>query len=239
MTMGNPEHVVLVTGASRGIGAATARAFAGLPRTALALVSRDRSALDASAVDCRAAGAAADVFVCDLTDETEVRRMALAVTERFGLPTVVVNNAGLFAPGGVADTDPAAFREQVDANLFTAFVVTHSLLPAMLERGSGHFLFMGSVASIRGYARGAAYCAAKHGLLGLARALREETRDRGLRVTTLLAGATWTDSWVGADLPEERFMPAEDIAAAARDAVLMSDRTVVEEILIRPQLGDV
>lgn len=237
--MPGPEHVVLVTGASRGIGAATARAFASLPRTALALVSRDRAGLEATAADCRSAGAAADVFPCDLIDENAVATAMDAVRDRFGLPSVVVNNAGMFEPGGVADTDPKSFRTQVETNLFTSFHVTHALLPAMLDRGSGHVFFMGSVASIRGYSRGAAYCAAKHGLLGLARALREETRDRGIRVTTLLAGATYTDSWAGVDLPEDRFMPADDIGAAVRDAYVMSDRTVVEEILLRPQLGDV
>ncbi len=231
--------MILVTGASRGIGAATARAFATLPRTALALLSRDKAGLERTAADCRSAGAAADVFPCDLTDWSAVTSTVAAVRERFGLPTVVVNNAGVFAPGGVSETSPEHFRDQVGANLFTAYHVTHALLPAMIERGSGHFFFMGSVASLKGYPRGAAYCAAKHGLLGLARALREETRDRGLRVTTLLAGATWTDSWAGVDLPETRFMPAEDVGAAARDAYLMSDRTVIEEILLRPQQGDV
>jgi len=234
-----PGHVVVVSGASRGIGRATALEFAGRPGTVLALSSRDAEALERVAAECRARGAEAGVFPCDLADEAAVGRMTEAVTGRFGLPTVVVNNAGLFRPGGVAETEPALFREQIGSNLFTAFNVTHAFLPAMLERGSGHFLFMGSVASIRGYPSGAGYCAAKHGLLGLARALREETKNRGLRVTTLLAGATWTDSWAGVDLPEARFMPAEDVARAAVDAVLMSDRTVVEEILLRPQLGDV
>ena len=237
--MTGTEHVVLVTGASRGIGRATALEFAALPGMAIALVSRDAAALEGVAEECRERGAEAGVFPCDLLDEEAVGRMAEAVIARFGLPTVVVNNAGLFLPGGVAGTAPVRFREQVGSNLFTAFNVTHALLPAMLERGSGHFLFMGSVASIRGYPSGAGYCAAKHGLLGLARALREETKGRGLRVTTLLAGATWTDSWAGVDLPEERFMPAEDVARAALGAVLMSDRTVVEEILLRPQLGDI
>jgi NAD(P)-dependent dehydrogenase (short-subunit alcohol dehydrogenase family) len=84
-----------------------------------------------------------------------------------------------------------------------------------------------------------AYGAAKHGMLGLARALREETREHGLRVITLLPGATYTDSWAASPLPEDRFMPPEDIARLVVDLHQMTDRTVVEEVLLRPQLGDV
>jgi short-subunit dehydrogenase len=108
----------------------------------------------------------------------------------------------------------------------------------MSERGSGQFIFMGSVASVKGYPGGVAYCAAKHGLLGLARALREESKASGLRVTTLLPGATLTPSWDGSGVPEDRFMPAADIAQAVKCAVDMSGMTVMEEILLRPQPGD-
>jgi NAD(P)-dependent dehydrogenase (short-subunit alcohol dehydrogenase family) len=83
-----------------------------------------------------------------------------------------------------------------------------------------------------------AYGAAKHGLLGLARSLREEVRELGLRVTTLLPGATYTGSWAASGLPEARFMPPEDLARLVVDLHRLSDRTVVEEVLLRPQLGD-
>lgn len=237
--MSTIDHVVVVTGASVGIGAATARAFARNPGTAVALVSRDRAKLEETAAACRSEGATADVFPCDLTDRAEVADMAAAVAERYAVPTAVVNNAGVFAPGGVAETDAEAFAAQVETNLMTAYHVTRAFLPDMIERGSGHFFFTGSVASIRGYPRGAAYCASKHALLGLARALREETKENGIRVTTLLPGATLTPSWEGSGFPDDRFMPAADVAEAIVGAYRMSGRSVVEEILIRPQLGDI
>jgi short-subunit dehydrogenase len=109
----------------------------------------------------------------------------------------------------------------------------------MIEAGHGHALFVVSVAAIRGYPRGIAYCASKHGLLGLVRAIREETKKQGIRVTAVLPGATLTSSWEGADIPDERLMPPEDVAEAVVAAHRLSDRSVVEEILIRPQLGDV
>ncbi|MFQ5571930.1 MAG: SDR family oxidoreductase [Rhodothermales bacterium] len=230
---------VVVTGASQGIGRAVAEAFAKEPDARLALVSRSREKLEAVAAQCRAQGADAAVFACDVTDDAAVQQTARAVLERWGAPDVLVNNAGLFRPGTVRETTPVLFREQVAVNLTSAFVVTQAFLDAMTARGRGHLFYMASVASIRGYPGGAAYCAAKHGLLGLARVVREETKPMGLRVTTLLPGATLTPSWDGVDLPEERFMPPEDIARTVLDIYRLSDRTVVEEILLRPQLGDV
>ncbi len=229
---------VVITGASQGIGQAIAEAFAAEPDARLALVSRNEQKLNVVAEACRAKGAEAAVFLCDVTDIQAVDNTAAAIQTRWGVPDVLVNNAGMFQPGSILDTAPAVFREQVEVNLNSAFYVTHALLPAMVTEQRGHLFFMASVASIRAYPGGAAYCAAKHGLLGLARAVREETKNQGIRVTTLLAGATRTPSWDGTDLPDERFMPAEDIARTVLDLWKLSDRTVVEEILLRPQEGD-
>ena len=230
---------IVVTGASQGIGQAIAEAFAQEPEARLALVARSQDKLDAVAVQCRARGAEAAVFPCDVTDDAAVHRTATAILERWGAPDVLVNNAGFFQPGAVRETTAELFRRQVAVNLTSAFVVTQAFLEAMVAQGRGHLFYMASVASIRAYEGAAGYCAAKHGLLGLARVVREETKALGLRVTTLLPGATLTPSWDGVDLPEERFMPPVDIARALIDIYHLSDRTVVEEILLRPQPGDI
>lgn len=231
--------LVLVTGASQGIGAAVARAFAEAePGARLALVARSAENLARTAEACRALGAEAEAFVCDVTDEAAVQAMAGAVAERFGVPDVLVVNAGAFEPGSVLEMTAASFRAQLDANLTSAFLTTQAFLGAMTARKCGHVFYMGSVASIRAYPGGAAYCAAKHGLLGLARVVREETKALGLRVTTLLPGATRTPSWDGTDAPDDRFMPPEDLARTVVDVWHLSERTVVEELLLRPQLGD-
>lgn len=232
--------VVLVTGASQGIGAAICEAFAAQPEARIALVARSEDRLEAVAERCREAGAeAVAVFPCDVTDDEAVAAMARDVRAQFGLPDVLVNNAGAFAPGGVLEMTPATFREQVEVNLTSAFLVTHAFLKGMVARGRGDIFFTASVASIQGYPRGVAYGAAKHGLLGLARSLREETKERGLRIVTVLPGATYTASWAASGLPEARFMPPEDVAQVVVDTYRLSRRTVVEEILLRPQLGDI
>lgn len=232
--------VVVVTGASQGLGAAIASAFAAeYGRTArLALVARSEDGLGRVAAACRLRSAVAEAFPCDVTADADVEAMAAAVVERFGVPDVLVNNAGRFAPGGLAETTPDAFRDMLGVNLTSAFLVTRAFLPQMVERGSGRVLMMGSVASVQGYPGGLAYGAAKHGLLGLARALRAETAGSGVGVTTLLPGATRTPSWDGAGIPDERFMPAEDVARIAVEIAGLSGRTVVEEVLLRPDAGD-
>lgn len=230
---------IVITGASRGIGRAVALAFAKESDTRLTLVSRNIELLEEVAASCRELGAETAVHPCDVTDEDAVADLAKQVVDRWGAPDVLVNNAGLFQPATFLETTPAAFREQVDVNLTSAFLVTRAFLEPMLDARHGSIFYMASVASIRAYPSGVAYCAAKHGLLGLARSVREETRPFGIRVTAIIAGATFTPSWEGVDLPEERFMPPEDIARTVLDIVHLSDRSVVEEILIRPQPGDI
>lgn len=230
--------VVVVTGASQGIGRAVAERFAD-DGVQVALWSRTASKLNEVADACRAQGADAMVCPCDVTDDAQVGEAAASVLDAWGAPDVLVNNAGAFTPAPIDDTTPDAFRAQVDVNLNAPYVVTKAFLEPMRDRGSGHLFFMGSIASVTAYPGSVAYCAAKHGLLGLARVVREETKADGLRVTTVMPGATRTPSWDGTELPDERFMAPEDVADAVYDAYHLSPRTVVEEILLRPQEGDV
>ncbi len=231
--------VVVVTGASRGIGAAIARKFASEGASHIALVARSQPDLDYVAEACAKAGSRTSTHACDVTDHARVAEVAAEIRAAVGSPDVLVNNAGAFKPGTVVETSVQDFTNQVEINLTSAFSVTREFLPGMVERRSGHIFYIASVASIRPYAGGAAYCAAKHGLLGLARVVREETKAAGVRVSCLLPGATLTDSWAGTELPEERFMPPEDIAKSLWDVYQLSDRTVVEEIILRPQQGDI
>lgn len=231
--------VVVITGASQGIGKAIAGSFSTEPGVRLGLISRNREKLEAVASGCRAAGAEARTYPCDLTNDRAVHQAAEATIRELGVPEVLINNAGSFRPSTILETTPETFREQIETNLTSAFVVTRAFLPAMIEAGRGTIFFMASVASIRAYPSGVSYAVAKHGILGLARSLREEMKPYGIRVTSVIPGATRTASWDGVELPEERFIPPEDVADAILSVYHLSDRSVVEEILIRPQLGDI
>jgi len=229
----------VITGASQGIGRAVALTLADEPDARLALWARTELKLEDTAEACREHGAEALVQPTDVTDEDAVRRSAHEVLDQWDAPDVLVNNAGTFQPGLLAETTTDAFREQVEVNLTSAFTVTSAFLEPMQGAGRGHVFFMASVASIKGYPNGGAYGPAKHGLLGLARTLREETKETGLRVTALLPGATYTPSWQQSDLPAERFIDPDDVAHTLRDIYHLSERAVVEEVLLRPQRGDV
>jgi Short-chain alcohol dehydrogenase of unknown specificity len=234
------KPVVLITGASQGIGAEIGRVFArevkGVP---LALVARSREKLAAVAEACRGLGAEAEVLECDVTDERAVAEMAAGVAGRFGAVDVLVNNAGAFKPEPFLRSSAETFDEMIRVNLRSAFLVTRAVVPGMVERGSGDVFFMSSIAGLGAYPDSAAYCAAKFGVTGLAKVLRAETKGTGVRVCCVHPGATWTPSWSESGVAEERIMPAADVAQAFFDVYRMTRRTVVEEIVLRPAAGDV
>ncbi|CAM3061360.1 SDR family oxidoreductase [Rariglobus hedericola] len=232
--------VILITGASQGIGAAIAKVFAKeMGKGArLALVARNARNLSTVARACAKAGATVEVFACDVTDEEAVSAMAAAVVKRFGVVDVLINNAGVFEAAAFTKTKVATFDRILAANLRSAFLVTQVFVPAMIAKKHGDVFFMSSIAGLEAYPNSAAYCAAKFGVTGLAKVLRAETREHGVRVCCVHPGATWSPSWSSSGVPEDRIMPAEDVARAFFDIYRLSRNTVIEEIVLRPQLGD-
>ena len=234
------KQVVLITGASQGIGAAIAKGFArGLPGCRLALVARHAKNLGAVTRACERLGADAAAFRCDVSDEASVAAMAQAVAKRFGPVDVLVNNAGKFFGAPFLAMTAADFDAQIAANLRSVFLVSRAIVPAMVKRGRGDVFNMSSIAGRQSYPNGAAYCAAKYGVTGLSAVMRAELKAKGVRVCCIHPGATYSPSWSGSGIPAGRMMPAEDIAAAILDICRLSRRTVVEEIVLRPQLGDI
>ncbi|MES3629254.1 MAG: SDR family NAD(P)-dependent oxidoreductase [Longimonas sp.] len=231
---------VVITGASQGIGRAIALAFSDAYDNAkVALVARTVDKLEAVADACQERGASTMVCPADVTNDDAVSIMAERVVDMWGAPDVLINNAGAFTYAPLDELTADGFRAQIDVNLTSAFVVTKAFLPLMRDAGAGHVFYTASVASIQAYPGNAGYCAGKHGLRGLARVVREETKNEGIRVTTVIPGATLTPTWDGADIEAERLMPASDIAETVVQAYKLSDRTVMEEVLLRPQKGDV
>jgi short-subunit dehydrogenase len=233
-----PKPVILVTGASQGIGAAISRAFAGAGIGPLALVARNTRNLERVAASCFKLGVRAEVFPCDVGDSDQVATMAAAVLKKFKLVDVLINNAGQFVGKSFLDYTVAEFDNQLQANLRSVFLVSKEFVPGMVERGRGDVFNMGSIASIAGLEGGTGYCASKFGVLGISRVMREELKGNGVRVTCVMPGATWSPSWGKSDSPVSRFMPDTDIARAFLEVYRMTRRTVVEEIVLRPQLGD-
>jgi NADP-dependent 3-hydroxy acid dehydrogenase YdfG len=231
--------VVVITGASQGIGAAIARSFAsGVAGVKLALVARNALKLSGVARECAALGAAPEVFPCDVSDEASVAEMERAVRRRFGAVDVLVNNAGKYLGAPFLSTTVAQFDGTLAANLRSLFLVSRAFAPAMVLRRRGDIFNMGSVAGITALPGAPAYVAAKFGVAGLSKAMRAEFKDKGVRVCCVHPGATVSPSWRGSGVPGTRMMPAEDVASAFLALYRMTRRTVVEEIVLRPQLGD-
>jgi NADP-dependent 3-hydroxy acid dehydrogenase YdfG len=231
--------VVLITGASQGIGAAIARVFArGIPGVKLSLVARNERNLRAVARQCEKLNARAEIFSADVADEKSVAEMAARVIARFGRVDVLINNAGKFAAAPFMEMSVTDFDRMIAANLRSVFLVSRAFAPAMAKRGRGDIFNMSSIAGLAAYPNSAGYCAAKFGVTGLSKVMREELKARGVRVCCVHPGATVSPSWKGSGAPMERLMPAEDVAQAFFQIYQLSRRTVVEEIVLRPQRGD-
>lgn len=226
--------VALVTGASRGIGRAIVERLAREGVTVIAC-ARGQAGLG----ELREALPQIECHACDMRDDAAVDALAREVLAKHGAVDLLVNNAGAYRPGQIASEDDDALLDMLQANLFGAYRLTKRLLPAMVERRSGMVLNVCSTASIAAYPNGGSYSIAKHALYGFSRNLREEMKPHGVRVVALLPGATLTASWDGVSLPPERLMPAADVAEMAWAAWTLSARTVVEDIVMRPQLGDI
>jgi short-subunit dehydrogenase len=151
---------------------------------------------------------------------------------------VLINNAGSFIPGNISDEPDGALETMLDVNLASAYHLTRSLLPKMISARTGQIFTMCSVASLGAYPNGGSYSISKFALLGMTKNLRHELKPHGIKVTAVIPGAAYTDSWKSSGLPEQRFMEAEDIASMVYAATLLSPQAVVEEIVLRPQLGD-
>ena len=126
----------------------------------------------------------------------------------------------------------------METNLYSAYHLTRKIMPSLLNSDQAHIFNMCSIASKIAYPNGGSYSISKFALLGFSKVLREELKEQGVKVTAVLPGATWSASWEGADFPEDRLMQAQDIADAVFGALRLGPAAVVEEIVIRPQLGD-
>jgi NAD(P)-dependent dehydrogenase (short-subunit alcohol dehydrogenase family) len=199
-------RVALVTGASRGIGAATAEALAREGATVIRVARSLEDGAHGRFQDHR----------CDLTDATQVERLATRVIEQHGAPDIVVSNAGAFLLRPFESTSARDLDLQLAANIKAPFAVAKRFLPAMRAAGRGSFITVGSVADHVGYPENAAYAASKYGLRGLHETLLAEYAGTGVRLTLVSPGPTDTAVWDPVD-PDHRdgFIPRAAMLAPA------------------------
>lgn len=238
--------VVAITGASSGIGAATARAFADAGAH-VALAARRADRIEAIADELRAQGASAVAIPTDITDEASANAFIAGTQEQLGGLDVLVNNAGLMLLGPVNGGNTEAWRQMLDVNCLGLLYCTHAALPIMREQRSGHIVNVSSVAGRTAAAGVAVYNLTKWGVVGFSEALRQEGLRHGIRVTLVEPGFVETELQSHNDGDERiaammaarkeeigKVLDAEDIADAIVYACAAPPHVSMNELLIRP-----
>jgi len=224
----------VVTGASRGIGLATARAFV-QEGARVALVARSDERLRDIA---RSLGPLASPIACDVADAAAVERATPRIAEALAAtPDILVNNAGAFTIAPVDRMSPADFASAVQTNLIAPFLLMHAFLPAMRARGAGHIVTIGSIADRTVFPENGAYAASKHGVRALHEVLRLELRGSGVRATLVSPGPVDTPLWDPIDpdrregfTPRTEMLSAEAVADAIVYAVTRPRDTNIDEL---------
>ena len=231
------KKIALVTGGSRGLGRAIAETLA-KEGCLVIIAGRDEQALGVVSAAISRAGGTAYVRHCDVRNEKSVDALASAIHKQFGRLDILVNNAGIAHVTATVDQlSTEAWREVLDTNLTGMFLVTRAMLP-MMHSGATIINNL-SISAKTVFAGMAAYNASKHGALGLTDTLREELRPRGIRVVSLVPGATDTEIWqqFWPDAPREKMMSPASIATVVIAALKMPGSATVSELEITPTGG--
>ncbi len=229
----------VITGASRGIGKAIAKIFAvhgynlyltaRTERTLLQTVEELKTKFPTITIDAKA---------FDLSNKQQAQLFGQWVVNVADVIDVLVNNTGTFVPGNISNEPDGALENMLEVNLFSAYHVTRAVLPKMIANKTGHIFTICSIAGLAAYPNGGAYSISKYALLGFTKNLRKELMPHNIKVTAIIPGAVFTDSWKGSGVSEDRIMEPEDIATLIYTTSRLSPQATVEEIVIRPQLGD-
>ncbi len=237
MTQATPK-VVLITGAGSGIGRAVALAFA-RPGVHLVLLGRSLPKLEAVAAQGSLEGAQCTVHSLDLAQVDRVRPTLEAISTAAGAVDVLVNSAGIAYTQNLADTPLEAWQQVLDLNLTSVLQCIQGVLPTMRRQRRGTIINISSIAGHQVFPQWGAYCVSKFGLMALGKALAQEERPHGIRVTTVCPGAVDTPLWdaVAGDFNRAAMLSPESVAQVVYTASLLPPEAVLEEVTLLPQAG--
>jgi short-subunit dehydrogenase len=232
------NHSVIITGASRGIGRRIAQAFARQTDYALLLIARTKSDLKDTQTLCRNMGDnRVEISVCDASSPQAVKKLKLQ--KGFPTPKIIINNAGSFLLKKLQKTTHEEFSGQIESNLYSAVNITRRFLDDLKSKPHAQIINICSVSAIEGLEDSGAYSASKHALLGYTRSLRKELMKTEVGVTAINLGQTQSTSWEGSLIDRDLLIDPDDVAKIILNLTDLSPRTVVEEILVKPQHGRV
>ena len=228
-------RLVLITGASSGIGAASAKAMARNGARVL-LLARTQSGLEQVATEIKAKGGKAWVYPVDLSDATAVERTGQAILEEVGVPDILVNNAGAGRWLAVEDTNPEECVKMMASPYFGAFYITRAFLSAMRQRNSGHIVNLTSPAGFVAWPNATAYAVARWAMRGFHEALRSDLHKTGIGVTLIVPGEVSSSYFANNPGGEERLpgisrlyrrLTPEEVAEAIVRSVQRERREVI------------
>jgi short-subunit dehydrogenase len=230
---------IVITGGSKGMGKAMAEKFAAANHH-IFICSRNETELSETAAELNNQyNNSVQYFAADLSIKKEVIKFAKWILDKNINIDILINNAGQFVPGSVYNEPEGNLEQMIEVNLYSAYHLTRALLPQMMKNKSGHIFNMCSIASLKAYSNGGSYSISKFALMGFTKNLREEMKPHFIKVTAVYPGAVLTSSWEGAGLEPTRLMESNDIAELVFAASLLSPQACVEDIVIRPILGDI
>jgi len=229
---------IIITGASRGLGKAIAEIFAANGNNLFLTAMREAGLYQTMGeLINKYSSITIKAKPFDLSKKEQAIEFGQWCLQNC-IPDILINNAGSFAGANVHDEKDGALEEMIETNLYSAYHLTRSILPQMIKNKSGHIFNMSSIAGLKAYPGGGAYSISKFAMHGFSVNLREELKPHNIKVTIVFPGAAYTDSWAASGLPEKRFIQATDIAKMIYAASQLSPQACVEDIIIRPQLGD-
>ena len=234
------EKSALITGASSGIGKATALEFAKAGIN-LALVSRNPEKLEAVAQAAMDAGVKAKAYILDLAEVEQVREKISAIASDFGSIDILVNNAGMGYTNTLSDTSLIDWQQVINLNLTSVFQCIQGILPMMRDRTQGTIINVASIAAKQVFPQWGAYSVSKFGIMALSKTLAAEERANGIRVTAICPGSVnsslWDTETVRANFDRSAMLTPEVVAQSILHTALLPASAVIEELILMPNVG--
>lgn len=233
------KKTILITGSTKGIGNAIAHKFAANDYN-LILIARSDKDLQEQKKNLLSDHSIEIVCIsADLSEKKQIQKILDTLDENNIVVDIIVNNLGVYQPSTIFDEDDIVMEKMMNINYYSGYYLTKALLTPMLERNSGHIFSICSVANINPVKQAFAYTISKYAVYGFIKSLRESLIETNIKTTAIIPGSTLTASWDGTTVESDRFIMADDIAEALFMAANLSKGACLEEIIIRPQHGQI
>lgn len=231
------ENYAVITGSSKGIGFSIAKKFA---TEGFSVIISSRNTVQLMEAASALSSLTKVYTICCDFETKQGLQFFIEETKKItnSKISILVNNAGTFTPGKIIDEKEGVFEKLLNLNVSSHYHITRGLFKSIVSPG-GHIFNISSIAGLKPYDNGGSYCISKFAMTGFSKMLREELKPYKIAVTTIYPGATLTESWSGTEHSEKRFINPDDIADSIYAAYLIRERSVVEEIVIRPMEGDI